>query len=318
VSADAQWTLGFIGAGIDVSAELPSPQPSPWKGEGAGIKRACATIKLTTLRELWFHTGTACNLECPFCLEGSKPGDTRLERVTLTDLKPYLDEAVALGVARFAFTGGEPLIVKDIVKILSYALSLKPCLILTNGTAPLIKRVHQLQLLKQQPHALSFRVSIDHPDEQLHDTDRGWGNFKRAMGGIKLLQQSGFEVSIARHAKPDEDAAAVTAHYRELLRKHELPQDLVLAPLPELGRPGSDSGASLTQAELAATPHRLLCASSRMVLKHSGTMHVYACALTDDDTRFDLGPSLANSLVPTVKLEHHRCAQCVRLGVALG
>jgi len=26
------------------------------------------------LKELWFHTGTACNLACPFCLEGSKPG----------------------------------------------------------------------------------------------------------------------------------------------------------------------------------------------------------------------------------------------------
>lgn len=26
------------------------------------------------LRELWFHTGTACNLACPFCLEGQNPG----------------------------------------------------------------------------------------------------------------------------------------------------------------------------------------------------------------------------------------------------
>ena len=35
------------------------------------------------LEELWFHTGTACNLACPFCLEGSRPGDNRLERITL-------------------------------------------------------------------------------------------------------------------------------------------------------------------------------------------------------------------------------------------
>ena len=31
-------------------------------------------IQPHALRELWFHTGTACNLSCPFCLEGSKPG----------------------------------------------------------------------------------------------------------------------------------------------------------------------------------------------------------------------------------------------------
>ena len=29
-------------------------------------------IESAVLRELWFHTGTACNLACPFCLEGSK------------------------------------------------------------------------------------------------------------------------------------------------------------------------------------------------------------------------------------------------------
>ena len=40
-------------------------------------------IQPHALSELWFHTGTACNLACPFCLEGSKPGDNRLQRITL-------------------------------------------------------------------------------------------------------------------------------------------------------------------------------------------------------------------------------------------
>jgi sulfatase maturation enzyme AslB (radical SAM superfamily) len=278
----------------------------------------CAFVKATALREVWFHTGTACNLECPFCLEGSKPGDNRLERVTLTDLKPFFDEAVTLDVERFAFTGGEPLIVKDIVKILSYALERKPCLILTNGTAPLIKRVHQLQLLKQLPHMLSFRVSIDHPNEKLHDAERGWGNFRRAMDGIRLLYNAGFDVSIARHAKFNEDTRGVNARYSELLRKHDLPQDLKLAPLPELGRPGVQSNAILTQADLTNSSHPLMCATSRMVLKRDGQMRVYACALTDDDNRFDLAPSLAGSLTQNTSLGHQRCEQCVRIGVSLG
>jgi len=278
----------------------------------------CALVKATALRELWFHTGTACNLECPFCLEGSKPGDNRLQRVTLAELKPYFDEATALGVERFAFTGGEPLIVKDIVKILSYALERKPCLILTNGTAPLIKRVHQLQLLKQLPHALSFRVSIDHPDEKRHDAERGWGNFKRAMDGLSLLHNSGFDISIARHAISGEDTARIAARYRDLLRKYDLPEDLRLAPLPELGRPGVQSGAALMPADLTDNPRPLMCATSRMVLKREGQIRVYACALTDDDSRFDLGPSLAGSLTQQVSLGHSRCAQCVHVGVSLG
>ena len=46
------------------------------------------------LEELWFHTGTACNLACPFCLEGSKPGDNRLQLMRFEDAKPFMDEAL--------------------------------------------------------------------------------------------------------------------------------------------------------------------------------------------------------------------------------
>jgi len=270
------------------------------------------------LRELWFHTGTACNLECPFCLEGSKPGDTRLDRITLNEIKPLVDEAVQLGVERFCFTGGEPLIVKDIVKMLSYALQWRPCLLLTNGTAPLIKRAHQLQALRAQPQQLEFRVSIDHPDEQQHDSQRGWGNFGRALEGIKLLRQAGFAVSIARHAQPGEDTAAVEARYREVLAKHELPP-LILAPLPELGRPKVGPAIDPPSAEeLAASSHPLMCKSSRMIVKRAGELRVYACALTDDDPRFDLGASLTAALSTPIALLHRRCGQCLKCGVQLG
>jgi molybdenum cofactor biosynthesis enzyme MoaA len=266
------------------------------------------------LRELWFHTGTACNLECPFCLEGSKPGDSRLERVTLADLKPFFDEAVDLGVERFAFTGGEPLIVKDIVKILSYALQLKPCMIFTNGTAPLIKRVHQLQLLKSQPHALSFQLSIDHPNEQQHDAERGWGNFKRAMEGLKLLHGSGFDVSIARHSKPDEKKSEVEKRFADLFVKHDLPP-LKLLALPEFGRPGQVSDT--TKEPPSCSAHNAMCMESRMILKREGKIRVYACALTDDDSRFDLGTSLRASLNKAFERQHHRCQSCFLLGATL-
>ncbi|TLY64408.1 MAG: radical SAM protein [Gammaproteobacteria bacterium] len=81
-------------------------------------------IQPHTLSELWFHTGTACNLACPFCLEGSRPGDRRLARVTFADLVPFIDEGAALGVRQFSFTGGEPFLVRDLVRILEYALAL--------------------------------------------------------------------------------------------------------------------------------------------------------------------------------------------------
>ncbi|MGC3982472.1 MAG: radical SAM protein [Steroidobacteraceae bacterium] len=274
---------------------------------------ASPIIALQHLTELWIHTGTACNLECPFCLEGSRPGDTRLERIKLNEIKPYLDEAVQLGVQRFCFTGGEPLIVKDIVKILEYALSLKPCLILSNGTAPLLKRLHQLQLLKQQTFPLSFRISIDYPDQQRHDTARGWGNFERAIEGLQLLHQQGFVISIARQMDADEDTASVTAQYRQLLRKAHLPEDTRVVALPDFGKLGTDPHLDKDVA-LPNDTSKLMCSHSRMLLKREGQLRVYACALTDDDARFELSESLSVATQTPICPQHQRCRQCVRLG----
>ena len=271
---------------------------------------AMPQVSLNHLNELWIHTGTACNLECPFCLEGSRPGDTRLERIKLNEIKPYLDEAVTLGVQRFCFTGGEPLIVKDIVKILEYALAFRPCLILSNGTAPLLKRLHQLQLLKQQAHPLSFRISIDYPDQQKHDSARGWGNFQRAVEALQLLHEQGFEISIARQTIENEDSAQVLEEFRQLLRKARLPTDTGIIALPELGKLGAPSILNAPLPTHQPTDH-LMCTKSRMLLKHTGQLKIYACAFTDDDERFDLGSSLTTATKTSVCLQHQRCAQCL-------
>ena len=79
----------------------------------AGAQAKAATerpgyIQPHALEELWFHTGTTCNLSCPFCLEGSKPGDNRINPITFDDAKPFMDEALTLGIEQFSFTGGEP------------------------------------------------------------------------------------------------------------------------------------------------------------------------------------------------------------------
>ena len=93
------------------------------------------------MTELWFHTGTNCNLSCPFCLEGSRPGDDRIQFITLEDTKPFIDEAFEMGVAKSSFTGGEPFVNPHFMEILDCALAHRPCLVLTNGTEPLRNRM---------------------------------------------------------------------------------------------------------------------------------------------------------------------------------
>lgn len=270
-------------------------------------------IAIDRLRELWVHTGTACNLSCPFCHEGSKPGDTRIQAPTLAEVAPLLTEAAARGVERFAFTGGEPLILKGILEILLHALSLKPALVLTNGTAPFIRRAHQLARLRAAPCALAFRVSIDYPDEARHDAGRGLKNFRKALEGLRLLHEAGFAVGITRQVTPGEDAAAVRAAFRQVLRHQRLPEGLPITALPDLGA----LGALPPAAEPLPVAGRIepACARSRMVLKRGGAVGFHACPLTDDAERFGLGPALESALIARVVPDHPRCALCQGPGV---
>ena len=273
-----------------------------------------------SLRELWFHTGTACNLACPFCLEGSMPGDNRLDRITLEDVQPLLDEAVALGVEQFSFTGGEPFIVKDFINILRYASTLNPCLVLTNGTDPVLKRLRQIETLASQPHPVAFRISIDYPDETRHDAGRGSGSFAKSWQGLSELHQRGFKISLARQTDADEDDIAVTAGYRKLLRQHELPEDTKIVAFPDFLTPGSNPKVPyvtencMTTYHTAATRQAFMCSFSKMIIKKQGRMRVYACTLVDDDESYDLGGTLAESLGKRIMMRHHRCYSCFAYG----
>jgi sulfatase maturation enzyme AslB (radical SAM superfamily) len=294
------------------------PRDPSWFTTTAGEPRGY--IRPHTLDELWFHTGTACNLECPFCLEGSKPGDNRLNRIVLADAKPFMDEAVSIGVRQFSFTGGEPFIVKDFVNILQYAASLRPCLVLTNGTDPVLKRLHHIERLVGSHHPISFRISLDYPDKERHDKGRGTGNFVKAIKGLESLSAMGFPISVARQMESDEDSAAVDREYRSLLAAHNLPEDLRIVAFPDFDIPESKrdvpevTEACMTRYQTEADRRAFMCAFSKMVIKRNGVMRVYACTLVDDDPEYDLGGSLREAQTERIFLRHHRCHTCFAFG----
>jgi sulfatase maturation enzyme AslB (radical SAM superfamily) len=270
------------------------------------------------LRELWFHTGTACNLRCPDCFEHSAPGDQRLESLTFDDVKPFIDEAVDLNVEQFSFTGGEPFVIKDIVRILDYALDHKPCLVLTNGTRPLHARLAEILPLIKKPHRLSFRVSLDYPNAEKHDAGRGDGMFALALDALGRLHRAGFHVSVARRREDGEDLAAVTAAFQTYFESVGLPDDTPIIAFPNL-TPSDTPEITETCMSTYHTPsscEKFMCAFSRMVVKKGGIPRVYACTLVDDDPCYDLGSSLKDSANVRVTLGHSRCFACFAGGAS--
>ncbi|MCB1648605.1 MAG: radical SAM protein [Pseudomonadales bacterium] len=301
--------------------EIFSPRSSDsWTHTRAGDPRGY--IETPALKELWIHTGSACNLACPFCLEGSSPGDTRIPLVKLDEITPFLHEAVELGVQQFSFTGGEPFVNRDFVKILSAASALRPCFVLSNGTQALLGRAKQIEPLRDSAHPIRFRISLDYPDIAKHDAGRGEGSFVESLQGIRFLRDLGFEVSIARQMLPDEDAQAVEDAFHALFREHGIEERLPFTVFPDFGLPGSEDGSpEVTETCMLKYPtqqsrEHFMCTYTRMLVKRDSGVRVFACTLVDDDPGYDLGGTLAESLQPRIMLRHHRCFACYRFGAS--
>ncbi len=299
---------------------MPMKHADNWLVTSKDEKRGYIQPQL--LHEFWFHTGTSCNLRCPFCLEGSKPGDDRLQFITLDDAIRFIDEAVALGVNKFSFTGGEPFVNPHFTEILDYALNFKPCLVLTNATEPLMNQFARVKEFNSKPHPLNFRISLDHPDPAKHDESRGKGNFKKALDTLGRLYHAGFGVSIARLMPAGENSIAVDRAYEPFFRQAGVPLDITIIKFPEFYKPGSlpevpeITEDCMTRYLSESQRDGFMCNYSKMIVKQNGQCGVYACTLVDDDADYNLGNTLNQAITERVRLKHHRCYSCFAFGAS--
>jgi sulfatase maturation enzyme AslB (radical SAM superfamily) len=296
-----------------------NPSEPEWIYTSDGKKRGW--IKPQKLKEFWIHSGTVCNLRCPFCFEGSKPRNQRLDPMSLNDAKGLIDEAIDIGIEHISFTGGEPFLNKDFIEILNYTLDWFPALVLTNGTTPLLKHIEELKPLYSKKHPLSLRISIDYSDEKQHDAGRGAGNFARSLESMKLLSVAGFKVIAARISHEGENATIIEQNYRGLFRKKGIPETTGIVSFPSLALPGEhpncpeiteDCIRNYCNADKVAS---FMCSYSKMAVKKDGRIAILPCTLVDDDEMFYLYHGLKDAMKYKVMLKHPRCFSCFSQGV---
>ncbi|MEL7239453.1 MAG: radical SAM protein, partial [Planctomycetota bacterium] len=93
------------------------------------------SVGLNRLDQLWFQiTGTICNLKCNHCFISCSPTNDTFKHLPTEQVLAVIDESPAHGVREFYFTGGEPFMHRDILKILAHALKVGPVTVLSNGT----------------------------------------------------------------------------------------------------------------------------------------------------------------------------------------
>lgn len=277
--------------------------------------RAFPSVPLVALDTLWLQVaGTLCNLSCAHCFISCSPDNHAHEMMDPATVARFLEEAEALGVREYYFTGGEPFLNRDVFEMAADALAKGPLSILTNGVLLKPEWCARLRELSDaSPYSLDLRISIDGWDAATNDPIRGEGTFERILWGIRNLAEAGLNpvVTVTEAC----DGAGTTAGRSRLLSflrgiGLERPR-LKVMPLLRLGveaqrtrayGPGETlRGMTLTAAELDA----LQCSSSRMVTARG----VYVCPILLDDPSARMADTLAASLRPFA-LAYSACHTC--------
>ena len=290
----------------------------------SGARRA--SVDFRRLATLWFNTGTLCNLTCDNCYIESSPRNDRLSYLTAAEVRVYLDEIAESERApdEIGFTGGEPFMNPDIMEMMADCLARGfRVLVLTNAMKPMMKRADELgDLNRRFGRRLVLRVSLDHYGRTLHELERGSRSWEPTLDGLRWLAANGFAINVAGRSRWGETERQMRRGYTDLFAEHAIPVDaddpVALVLFPEMD-------ATLDVPEiteqcwdiLGIAPESVMCATSRMVVKHKGAAHptVVACTLLPYGEGFEMGRTLAQA-TGAVALNHPHCARFCVLGGA--
>lgn len=335
-SRASKWLVRAAQKGLSLNIEAGRLTPAlqkfgdpDWTAKG----EQRALVALDRLETLWINTGTLCNITCRNCYIESSPSNDRLEYISTAETAAFLEEAKGLGTREIGFTGGEPFLNPDFLKMIEAALVRGfDVLVLTNAMLPM-QRAHikagLVALKTTYGTRLTVRVSLDHFTRALHEVERGPGTWDKTIDGLDWLAANGFALAIAGRTCWNETDAAARAGYATLIAERSWPIDpadrkrLMLLPEMDADYDGPEITTKCWDI-LHKSPNDMMCASSRMVVKRkgAGAPVVLPCTLLPYEPAFEMGATLEHAARAdggmfdsgAVKLCHKHCAKFCVLG----
>lgn len=173
-----------------------------------------------------YYVTNRCNASCDFCNIWE---DTKSPFIQLEEVKKNLEDLKKLGVKIIDFTGGEPLLHKNIDQLLRLAKSMGFRTTLTSNGLLYPKKAESIKGLVDLLH-----FSLDSAYEEKHDLHRGVKCFQSVMESLKLAKSLG--------EKPDILFTVRNDNYLELPEIYKISSSLglilILNPLFSYGDKG--------------------------------------------------------------------------------
>ncbi|RFS15892.1 radical SAM protein [Emticicia sp. C21] len=183
-----------------------------------------------------YYVTYRCNATCSFCDIWEKPSPY----ITLQNFRENLRDLKKLGVKVIDFTGGEPLLHRELDLLLDEA---KKAGMITTVTTNCLLYPKYAERLKGKIDMLHF--SLDSPDEEEHNVSRGVKCFDKVIESISIAKANGERPDVL-FTVFEQNVDKIERVWKEITQ----PNDLVLILNPVFDYNSVQTGGSLSEQSL--------------------------------------------------------------------
>ena len=183
------------------------------------------TLKLNQLVDSWgrphnnlrISVTDRCNIRCVYCMPENVQFLPRADLLTFEEIERFTRVAVPLGINKVRLTGGEPLVRRDLPKLIEKLKSiegLEDVGLTTNGIllAPVAETLRNAGLLR-------INISLDTLDRGRFERLTRRPGLEQVIEGILAAKRAGFEPvkvnAVAIRGETEEDVVPLAAFARE-------------------------------------------------------------------------------------------------------
>ena len=239
-----------------------------------------------------YYVTYRCNAACSFCDIWERPSPY----ITLEEAKANLAALKQLGVKVVDFTGGEPLLHRQLHELLKECKRLGLLTTITTNCLLYPKYANRLRGLVDMLH-----FSLDSPEREEHDLSRGVKCFDKVMESIQLAKSLGERPDIL-FTVFESNIHQIEKVWQEICKPHGLV--LILNPVFEYNKVGSQlSPAALQQLRQWGKKSNVYLNDAFIQLRLDGGNHI------------DSPICLAGSTTIVISPENKLVLPCYHLGL---
>jgi len=182
-----------------------------------------------------------CNYKCPFCHNEGQTTIDGFQMMTYNQLVFIIDSIKAESISEICFSGGEPFLNHDIVKMIQYANDNTDCDISCASNLSLITDQQINELAKTR---VKFNIQFPYLDPKLFKQSTGNGQYERIIENVQKVKSAGIAIGLNTVIQSND------VRFIEDMIEFAINNELPLKLLPQIGLQGSENFKDSTFAIL--------------------------------------------------------------------